>query len=437
MRPMVFRSSLTVCCITLFALTIPRQAGAQPQKRPPLPNEQWVQLFNGKDLTNWVEVGKEKWTVEDGTIHGQGVTNAYGYLRTEKKYKDFWLSLRFKCEADGNSGVYFHTDFKPGTVDVSQGKQFEIDRQMNHHTGGLYGDGRGWFAWPSPEYEHVIRPTDWNEMLLKVEGNHMVAILNGVTVMDFTDPSPRSSDGYIALQLHSGGLGNMRFKDIYVRDLSVRTESAPQAQDDGFTTLFNGKDLTGWVYGRRAGGAENRNGKGYQIENGVLFSTKEDGGNLYTVKEYADFVLRFDVRLTENANNGIGIRAPLEGDAAYAGMEIQVLDDSGSQYQNLRPAQYHGSVYNMFPAKRGFQKPVGEWNSEEITVRGRQVTVKLNGVTIVDANLDDVKDDAILAKQRDLSRPEGSRGIANTKGHIGLLGHGTRVEFRNIRIKEL
>jgi hypothetical protein len=118
-------------------------------------------------------------------------------------------------------------------------------------------------------------------------------------------------------------------------------------------------------------------------------------------------------------------------------MEIQVLDDSGSKYTNLKPAQYHGSVYQMFPAKRGFQKPVGEWNSEEITAKGRQITVRLNGTTIVDADLDDVKDEAVLAKHRDMSRPEGSRGIANTKGHIGLLGHGTRVEFRNLRIKEL
>jgi hypothetical protein len=209
-----------------------------------------------------------------------------------------------------------------------------------------------------------------------------------------------------------------------------------QAQDDGFTPLFNGKDLTGWVYGRR-GEAENRTGKGYQVENGVLFTTNEDGGNLYTEKEYADFVLRFDFKLTENANNGIGIRAPLEGDAAYAGIEIQVLDDSGSKYTSLRPAQYHGSIYQMVAAKRGFQKPVGEWNSQEITAKGPQITVKLNGTTIVDASLDDVKDEALLAKHRDLSRPEGSRGIANTRGHIGLLGHGTRVEFRNIRIKEL
>ena len=210
-----------------------------------------------------------------------------------------------------------------------------------------------------------------------------------------------------------------------------------RAQDAGFTTLFNGKNLTGWVYGTRSNGEPNKSGQGYQVKDGVLFTTEQDGGNLFTEKQYADFVLRFEFRLTANANNGIGIRAPLQGDAAYTGIEIQVLDDGGSKYTNLRPAQYHGSVYHMFPAKRGFQKPVGEWNSEEITVRGRQITVKLNGETIVDANLDDVKDPDLLAKHRDLTKPEGSRGIANTRGHIGLLGHGTHVEFRNIRIKEL
>lgn len=209
-----------------------------------------------------------------------------------------------------------------------------------------------------------------------------------------------------------------------------------QQAEPGFTSLFNGKDLAGWVYGRRGAG-ENKSGNGYHVENGVIYSTKEDGGNLYTEKEYSDFVLRFDVRLTENANNGIGIRAPLEGDAAYVGIEIQVLDDSGSQYTNLKPYQYHGSIYGMVAPKRGFQKPVGEWNSEEITAKGRQITVKLNGTTIVDANLDDVKDEEMLKAHRDLSKPEGSRGIANTKGHIGFLGHGARVEFRNIRIKEL
>ena len=217
----------------------------------------------------------------------------------------------------------------------------------------------------------------------------------------------------------------------------LRAAPAPQDNERGFTQLFNGKDLAGWVYGTRDNGTENKAGNGYQIKDGVLYSTKEDGGNLYTEKEYANFVFRFDFRLTPNANNGIGIRAPLQGDAAYVGMEIQVLDDTGSMYTKLEPGQYHGSVYKVAPAKRGFLKPVGEWNAEEIVANGRRITVKLNGTTIVDCDLDDVKDETILKAHRDLGKPEGSRGIANTKGHIGFLGHGAHVEFRNIRVKVL
>ncbi|MBI1786663.1 MAG: DUF1080 domain-containing protein [Acidobacteria bacterium] len=206
----------TCLCILVASLAFAQQ------QRPKPPDPGWVSLFNGKDLTGWVKVGNEKWDVEEGTIHGQGITREYGYLRTEKKYKDFHLALKFKCEADGNSGVFFHSDFRPGTADVSQGLQFEIDRALNHHSGGLYGDGRQWIVWPAPENETVIRPYDWNEYLLIVEGNRYIARLNGVLVVDFTDPTPKSFDGYISLQLHSGGQGNMRFKDILIRDLSRR-----------------------------------------------------------------------------------------------------------------------------------------------------------------------------------------------------------------------
>jgi hypothetical protein len=206
----------------LLLLLMGSLAFAQSAPRKKLPGEQWVSLFNGKDLSGWVKVGNEKWEVEDGVIHGQGVTKEYGYLRTEKKYVNFHLFLRFKCEADGNSGVFFHVDFKPGTADVSQGLQFEIDRVIGHHTGGVYGDNRGWIVWPAPELEPLIRPNDWNEMLMKVEDNRYVSYLNGVQMVDFTDPSPRSFDGYIALQLHSGGEGNMRFKDIMIRDMTQR-----------------------------------------------------------------------------------------------------------------------------------------------------------------------------------------------------------------------
>jgi len=212
---------------TLALLTFVLAAGAAPAlaqrpDRPILPGEDWVQLFNGKDLTGWVNVGDEKWVVDNGEIHGQAVTKGYGYLKTEKNYKDFVLALRFKCEGTGNSGVFFHTDFKPGTAAVSQGLQFEVDCVMMRHTGGIYGDGRNWIVWPAPENEAVVRRGEWNEYLLEVRGNRYISRLNGIVMVDFTDPSPKSFDGAIALQLHSGGEGNMKFKDIWIRDLTTR-----------------------------------------------------------------------------------------------------------------------------------------------------------------------------------------------------------------------
>ncbi len=197
-------------------------AAAQRAQRPILPGEDWIQLFNGKDLTGWTNVGQEKWEVRDGIIQGMAVTKAYGYLQTEKTYKDFHLSLSFKCEGTGNSGVFFHVGFKPGTPTITQGLQFEVDCSLGKHTGGIYGDGRNWIVWPAPENESVVRRGEWNEYLLKVEGNRYVSRLNGVTMVDFADPNPKSFDGTIALQLHSGGEGNMKFKDILIRDLTKR-----------------------------------------------------------------------------------------------------------------------------------------------------------------------------------------------------------------------
>lgn len=207
----------------LLLATLTAFPGAQTRaERPTLPGEDWVQLFNGTDLTGWVPVGNEKWAVDNGVLHGIALTEGYGYLETEKTYKDFHLSLRFLCEGTGNSGVFFHTDFKPGTADVSQGLQFEVDCTIGRHTGGLYGDGRNWIVWPAPENETVVRKGEWNEYLLQVVGNRYISRLNGVTMVDFTDPRPRSFDGTIALQLHSGGEGDMKFRDVWIRDLTTR-----------------------------------------------------------------------------------------------------------------------------------------------------------------------------------------------------------------------
>lgn len=226
LRPAIAVAALALCMPacelvpTTFAQGPTQTPGQTATAKPTEPG--WAPLFNGTDLTGWVKVGQEQWTVEDGAIVGIGVTKEYGYLRTEQKYVDFDLTLRFKAEADGNSGVFFHSDFTPGTVDVSQGLQFEIDRVLNHHTGGIYGDGRQWVVWPAPELETVIRPNDWNEMRMRVVGRRYTSYLNGTLMVDFTDPTPKSFDGYISLQLHSGGLGRMRFRDIYIRDLTRR-----------------------------------------------------------------------------------------------------------------------------------------------------------------------------------------------------------------------
>jgi hypothetical protein len=212
-----------LCIVLLLAFTGNGfQQPPRPRSTPQVLSPQWVSLFNGKDLAGWKKQGNEKWVVEDGALYGEGITKEYGYLATENEYQDFHLFLRFRCEADGNSGVYIHTRFEGDSAKHFGGRQVEIDRGIGRHTGGLYGDGRGWIVWPAPELETVLKPFDWNDLLIQVEGNRYRTHLNGVQMIDFTYPSPASTDGVIALQLHSGGQGRMRFKDIWIRDLRKR-----------------------------------------------------------------------------------------------------------------------------------------------------------------------------------------------------------------------
>ena len=191
----------------------------------------------------------------------------------------------------------------------------------------------------------------------------------------------------------------------------------PEEKAEGFVSLFDGKTLDGWT------GSVN----GYTAENGVMAIKPKGGGNLFTEKEFSDFIFRFEFKLPSGGNNGVGIRSPLKGNPAYAAMEIQVLDNSAERYAKLKEWQYHGSIYGVVAAKRGFQKPVGEWNSEEIKAVGSRITISLNGTVIVDADLE--KGEPIDGH----AHP----GLHNEKGHIGFLGHGAGVEFRNLRIKPL
>jgi Domain of Unknown Function (DUF1080) len=198
--------------------------------------------------------------------------------------------------------------------------------------------------------------------------------------------------------------------------------SQQHTAEPGFISLFDGKTTTGWKLVRG-------HGPGYVVKDGVLVCPADGGGNLFTEREYANFIFRFEFKTEPGGNNGVGIRTPLEGDAAYQGMEIQILDDGHERYKGkIKSEQHHGSIYDVIPARTGFLKPAGEWNTEEIEARGSRIRVTLNGVLITDADLATVREPDVLRKHPGLNRKA---------GHIGFLGHGSHVEFRNIRIKPL
>lgn len=203
--------------------------------------------------------------------------------------------------------------------------------------------------------------------------------------------------------------------------MSSMTLSTPQPEP-GFVSLFDGKTLNGWKLIKG-------HGPGYVVKDNTIVCPADGGGNLWTEKEYANFIFRFEFKVEPGGNNGVGIRAPYEGDAAYQGMEIQILDDQHEKYKGkIKSEQHHGSVYDVIPARTGFLKPAGEWNNEEIMAQGSRIRVTLNGVIILDADLNTVKEAEVLKKHP---------GLRNKTGHIGFLGHGSLVEFRNIRIKSL
>lgn len=401
----------------------------------------YVSMFNGKDLSGWQgfianpvklagyssykkarmqkEADKkmtENWSIKDGCI----VFNGKGHnLCSVKEYGDFEMIVDWRITKAGDSGIYLR-----GTpqVQVWDTSRVEVGAQVG--SGGLYNNQK-YASKPLLVADNPIG--EWNTFYIRMIGERVTVYLNGLLVVDnvvmenYWDRSiPIFPKGPIELQAHGTDLA---FRDVYIRELDVSAFNLSEEEKvEGFTSLFNGIDLSGWV----------GNKTDYQVKNGEISVNPKNGGhgNLFTEKEYADFIYRFDFKLTPGANNGLGIRAPLKGDAAYVGMELQILDNTAPVYAKLKPYQYHGSVYGVIPARRGFLKPVGEWNSEEVIVKGNKIKITLNGVVIVDGDI------AEASKNGTMDGKE-HPGLKRTKGHIGFLGHGSEVYFRNIRIKEL
>lgn len=403
--------------------------------------EGFTPIFNGKDLTGWqglvgdpisrAKMSPKKlstlqkkanaemaanWSVKDGAIVFNGAGNN---LCTVKEYSDFEMFVDWKITKEGDSGIYLRGTPQVQIWDISR---LDVGAQVG--SGGLYNN-------------HVNRSTpltvadnkvgEWNTFHIIFTGDKVTVWLNGELVTDNTvfenywdAAKPIFDKGAIELQAHGTDL---QFRDLYVREISASDYNLTEEEkSEGFVSLFNGRNLNGWVGDTIS----------YKAQDGcILVTTGNDfGGNLYTKDEYADFIYRFEFQLTPGANNGLGIRTPLEGDAAYVGMELQILDNIDPIYANLKPYQYHGSVYGVIPARRDFQNPVGEWNYEEVVVQGTHVKVTLNNTVIVDGDIAEARDNGTMDHK---DHP----GLKNTKGHIGFLGHGSVLRFRNIRIKTL
>ena len=402
----------------------------------------FVNLFNGKDLTNWKalvtnpilrakmsdsaleaaeKIANEKtkgdWIAKDGLLvftgHGDN-------LATEKKYGDFEMYVDWKITAQGDAGIYLR-----GTPQVQIWDTSRHDVGAEVGSGGLYNNQK-----------HVSKPLvvadnkigEWNTFHIIMKGEKVTVYLNGILVTDnivlenYWDHNlPIFTKEQIELQAHGTYVA---YRNIYVKELPTATAAtiSEEEQKQGFVSLFDGTTIEQWT----------GNTSGYLVKEGSLMVSPEEGsgGNLYTKEEYDNFIYRFEFQLTPGSNNGIGVHAPLEGDAAYVGMEIQVLDSEHPMYAKLQPYQYHGSVYGVIPAKRGYLKPTGEWNQEEIMVNGSKIKVTLNGTVILDG-------DYAAASINGTMDHNQHPGLARTTGHLGFLGHGDVVRFKNMRVKKI
>ena len=399
-------------------------------------------LFNGTDLTGWKGLVanpiarskmsvqqlaeaqtkadakiKTDWIVKDGLLvftgHGDN-------LCTQKQYGDFELFVDWKITEKGDAGIYLRGSPQVQIWDTSRR---EVGAQVG--SGGLYNNQKNE---RNPKVVADNKIGSWNNFHIIMRGAVVTVYLNGVLVTDkvvlenYWDKTlPIFVKEQIELQAHGTYVA---YRNIYIRELPSLepTKLSDQEKQQGFKLLFDGTNLDNWV-GNKAG---------YLLQDGAIVVNPQStsGGNLYTKEEYSDFEYRFEFQLTPGANNGLGIRAPLEGDAAYVGMELQILDSEADIYKNLQPYQYHGSIYGVVPARRGYLRPIGEWNEEVVVVKGTRVKVILNGETITDA---DIKEPSINGTMDHKEHP----GLKRTTGHIGFLGHGDVVRFRNIRVLPL
>jgi hypothetical protein len=418
---------------------------AADEPEPNQPPAGYRALFNGRDLAGWRGMGTENpyqlaaktpeeqaaffaknqpgidahWKVVDGVLvnDGQGP-----YLTTIEDFGDIELWVDYKTVPKADSGVYLRATPQVQIWDSTETEKFKLGADKG--SGGLWNNSVG-----APGKDPLVRADkpfgEWNRLRIVQVGARTSVWLNDQLVVDncimenyWNRKQPLLRCGPIQLQTHGGEIA---WRHVFVRELGAE-EGNRWLRDhsgQGFEPVFNGKDLAGWD-----GALES-----YEVADGAIRCRPGKGGTLHTTDEYGDFVARLEFKLPPAGNNGLAIRYPGEGDPAYVGMcELQVLDSEHPNYATLDVRQFHGSAYGMAAAERGYLRPTGEWNFEEVTVKGSRVKVELNGAVILDTDLATVKE---------FMGGKPHPGMNRASGFFGFSGHGDAVEFRDVAIKRL
>jgi len=383
--------------------------------RPHFDPREWDQVDQAK-RDEWTADMKAHWSVKDGVV----INDGHGaYMTTDKEYGDIELLIDYKTVPLADSGIYVRGTPQIQIWDSTEEAKFNIGADKG--SGGLWNNSPG-TAGKDPLVLADKPFGEWNSFRIVQIGARTSIWLNGKMVVDnaimenfWERDAPLLAKGVIQLQTHGG---EIQWRNLFVREIGSEEANNWLRERDtqAYKSLFNGKDLSGWI-----GAREN-----YEVVDSAIQCKTGRGGVLHTADKYSDFQVRLEFQLPEGGNNGLAIRYPGEGDTAYVGMcELQVLDNGSSKYASLDPRQYHGSAYGMIAAKRGYLRPVGEWNYQHVTIKGSTIRVELNGTVILSGDLSTVKE--YMANS---PHP----GKENANGYFGFAGHSDPVRFRAIEI---